>query len=235
MKLLSAEIRAKSQVFMGVKSKPRGFRLYSCIAHNRLATLTELRMSTFYAIDSTRVSHREYWWGTRSPAVLVGWILKWLRIRIPSSTDDPNVDSTLPFIVEALPPEVAIRFQPLTEDLARLGFLEPVYHVIRDAGTSTIIHWATFRHQSGQHFARIHQRLWQRTKTADRGTFLLLFSAFTDGTFVVSSSGKPDLDAPPQAFVQRLRDVTPTALWEAHLLLAARHPEKDALPTGLLA
>jgi len=186
-------------------------------------------MSTFYAIDSTRVSHREYWWGTRSPAVLVGWILKWLRIRIPSSTDDPNVDSTLPFIVEALPPEVAIRFQPLTEDLARLGFLEPVYHVIRDAGTSTTIHWATFRHQSGQHFARIHQRLWQRTKTADRGTFLLLFSAFTDGTFVVSSSGKPDLDAPPQAFVQRLRDVTPTALWEAHLL-AARHPEKAVQP-----
>jgi hypothetical protein len=48
-------------------------------------------MSTFYAIDSAKISHREYWWGTRSPAVLIGWLVKWLRIRLPSSTDDPKL------------------------------------------------------------------------------------------------------------------------------------------------
>ncbi|PYJ01901.1 MAG: hypothetical protein DME25_17290, partial [Verrucomicrobia bacterium] len=183
-------------------------------------------MSTFYAIDSAQVSHREYWWGTRSPAVLLGWLLKWLRIRIPSSTDDPNVDSTLPFVVEALPPEVALRFQTPAQELAALGFVEPVYQIIRDAGSSTTIYWATFRHHSGQHFARIHQRIWHQARRADRGTFLSLFTAFTDGTFVVSSSGKPDLAAPPTVHVQRLRGATASALWEAHLLLVAEQANK---------
>src|SRR5919198_417125 len=78
-------------------------------------------MSAFYSIDSTRVSHREYWWGTRSPAVLIGWLLKWLRVRIPSSTDDPNVESTLPFLVEALPADVAQRFEPRAAEFDRVG------------------------------------------------------------------------------------------------------------------
>src|SRR5437868_6639006 len=97
-----------------------------------------LAMNTFYTIDSTKVSHREYWWGTRSPLVLIGWLIKWLRIRIPSSTDDPNVDSTLPFVVETLPEAVAVRFQPIIEQLTSLGFVEPVFHLIHEPGTSTI-------------------------------------------------------------------------------------------------
>ncbi len=179
-------------------------------------------MSTFYAIDYSRVSHREWWWSARSPLVLIGWLLKWLRIRTPGSTDDPNVDTTLPFVVAALPEEVAARFQPLAEELTRLGFKDPVYHVISDTGTSTTIYWATFRHESGQHFARIHRRIWQhQAKPADRGTFVLIGTAFTDGMFAISSSGKPDLETPPEIAMQRLRGLAPTALWEAHLLAAA--------------
>ena len=100
-------------------------------------------MSAFYSIDSTRVSHREYWWGTRSPAVLIGWLLKWLRVRIPSSTDDPNVESTTPFLVEALPADVTQRFESLAVELTALGFLDPIFHVFQDTGTSTTIFWAT--------------------------------------------------------------------------------------------
>jgi hypothetical protein len=40
-----------------------------------------------YRIDSTRVSLREYWWGSHSPAILIAALLKLLRIRIPSATD----------------------------------------------------------------------------------------------------------------------------------------------------
>ncbi len=94
-------------------------------------------MSEFYEIDSTRVSHREYWWGTKSPLVLLGWLLKWLHIRIPSSSDDPNVDSTLPLVTESLPPEVAAAFQPLAVELAAVGFAAPVCHVMADPGTRT--------------------------------------------------------------------------------------------------
>jgi hypothetical protein len=190
-------------------------------------------MSAFYSIDSTRVSHREYWWGTRSPAVLIGWLLKWLRVRIPSSTDDPNVESTLPFLVEALPADVAQRFEPRAAELIALGFLDPIYHVFQDTGTSTTIFWATFRHSSGQHFARIHQRIWHQTRVADRGTFVLFFTAFTDGTFAGSSSGKPDLDTPAAVPMSRRQGAGETALWAAHLeFVAARgadHCAADSL------
>src|SRR5689334_15564627 len=119
-------------------------------------------MSKFYQVDSTKVSLREYWWGTRSPLVIIGWVLKWLRIRIPSSTDDANTESTLPFLTDGLPPEIQAMFTALTEQFAQFGFHDPVFHVIFDAGSSTTLCWATFVHSSGQHFARIHHRAWGR-------------------------------------------------------------------------
>jgi hypothetical protein len=42
-----------------------------------------------------------------------------------TSSDDPNVDSTLAFQTEALPPEIAQRFEPLTAELASLGLEGP--------------------------------------------------------------------------------------------------------------
>src|SRR5260370_37255746 len=106
-------------------------------------------MPQFYQVDSAKVSLREYWWGTQSPLVIIGWISKWLRIRIPSSTDDANTDSTLPFIKAELPLEIEGMFSPLTQQLGQLGFSDPVFHIIDDAGSSTTLYGATFRHSSG--------------------------------------------------------------------------------------
>jgi len=102
-------------------------------------------MSQFYQVDSAKVSLREYWWSTRSPLVIIGWILKWLRVRIPSSTDDANTESTLSFITPELPADIEAMFTPLTQELAQLGFCDPVFHVIYDAGSSTTLYWATLR------------------------------------------------------------------------------------------
>ena len=179
-------------------------------------------MSQFYEIDSTRVSLREYWWGTKSPLVIIGWLVKWLHIRIPSSTDDPNTDSTLPFVVEALPLEVAHGFEPVITEFMRLGFFHPVYYVIHDPGTRTTIYWAVFRHDSGNYFARIHQRIWQQAQKSDRGLFSMFFTAFADGTFLVSSSGKPDMAAPEAVQMNRRYRARTAALWEAHQPLTAR-------------
>ena len=178
-------------------------------------------MSTFYDLDSTQVSHREYWWGNRSPLVLIGWFTKWFRLRIPGSTDDPNVDSTASFLVTELPPEIAARMEPLALELTALGFREPVYHQINEPGSPTTIYWATFRHSTGQHLARIHHRAWQQTRTVQRALFPLFITEFTDGGFLVSSSGKPDLDAPPTVRMNRMRKAATLKLWEAHEQLAA--------------
>ena len=177
-------------------------------------------MSEFYAIDSTRVSLREYWWGSKSPLVIIGWLLKCLRIRIPSSSDDPNTESTLPFVVDSLPPNVTVAFQDFTGQMATLGFQEPVFHLINDPGTRAKTYWATFRHVSGKHFARIHHRVWQQAQKANRGMFPMFFTEFTDGTFLVSSAGKPDMAAPESVRMNRLPRAPALVLWGAHEQLA---------------
>ena len=173
-------------------------------------------MNTFYEIISHRVSHREYWWGNKSPLVLLGWIIKWLHIRIPSSTDDPNTESTRPFVVASLPVEVANGFVVPTTELACLGFSEPVYHVINDPGTRTTVYWATFRHESGKYSARIHQRIWQQSNNPRRGLFAMFFTAFSDGTFLVSSAGKPDMTAPETVQMNRMYRAGIDELWRQH-------------------
>jgi Zn-dependent protease len=188
-------------------------------------------MSTFYEIDSTHVSFKEYWWGTQSPAVLIGWLVKLTKTRIPSSADDPNTDSTLPFVVEQLPPEVSAAFAPLAAQLAAAGFSDPVYHLIHDAGTSTTIYWATYRHSSGNYFARIHQRIWKKTSKTNRGLFPMFFTEFADGTFLVSSSGKPDMAAPASIAMNRMPRASCGALWQKHTALTEqRAREKSIVP-----
>src|ERR1051326_9641198 len=96
-------------------------------------------MSDFYKIDSTRFTFREYWWSSRSPAVLLAWLTKLLRIPVPCSSDDANVESLQPFEVveETLPEDVRARFHPLVQELTACGFHSPVFHALDDAYHST--------------------------------------------------------------------------------------------------
>src|SRR6185503_6312305 len=97
----------------------------------------------------------------------------------------------------AIPSDVQALFQPVAQELALLGFHSPVYHVIRDASHSTLICWATFAHASGQAFARIHYRQWTHPRPQRVYLFPVFYSAFTDGTFLASTAGKPDMATPP--------------------------------------
>ena len=184
-------------------------------------------MSAFYSIDSTRVSHREYWWGHPSPMVVFAWLLKWLGVRVPTSSNDPNTEAITPFLVEALPQAVTQQFAAATAELSALGFSEPLFHLIHDPVTATTIYWATFRHSSGQHFARIHQRLWQQANPSNRGTFVLFFTPLADGTFIGSSSGKPDFDTPATVPMLRQRGATPANLWPKHQEFVAARRQAD--------
>src|ERR1044071_5513852 len=88
---------------------------------------------TFYRIDSSGFTFKEYFWGSKNPLVLlVAAVIKLLRINSGGSTDDPAVDSLHPFeIAESqLPPDIAIKFQPLTVELQSLGFVAPIFHHI---------------------------------------------------------------------------------------------------------
>ncbi len=155
-------------------------------------------MGLFYNINSSRFTFGEYWRGTRSPAVIFGWIAKLLRIRLPSSNDDPNVVSLRPFQVEEnqLPAEIQTRLQPLLQELAPLGFADPVFHAIIDPLTTTKIYWVTLRHESGRAWARVHHRIWAHNNPPRVHLFPVFGTAFANGSYRISSGGKPDTIAP---------------------------------------
>ncbi len=186
-------------------------------------------MNRFYQIDTARISLREYWWGTKSPVLIIGLLVKLLGIRLPASTDDPNTESTLPFQADGLPPDVATKFAPVAAELEKLGFIEPVHHVFHDPGTRTTIYWATFRHSSGKYFARIHNRLWHQAQKADRGLFVMFFTEFADGTFLVSSSGKPDLATPPTVQMNWMPKTDVERLWAKHQQLTVQLSQRKMI------
>lgn len=173
----------------------------------------------FYRIDARHITLKECWWGTRTPLALVAWlILKATGDRVPCSTDDPAVESLEPFEVDetALPPAIRDRFQDGAKQLAALGFHSPSWHAIADRRQKTETYLATFAHRSLPVVARLHSRLWA-IKTPPREThFVELITAFADGTFLWSLSGKADMLAPRTCRIVRRRDASPADLLKLH-------------------
>ncbi len=181
----------------------------------------------YYRIDSTRVSHNEYWQGTKNPLVLVGWLTKWLRIPLPSSTDDPPVESLASFEVAAdqFPPEVQERFKPLADDLIAQGFKDPIYHSIHDRTSQTQIYWITFAHSSGRAWARLHRRIWLAAAKPRLNLFPVFLTAFQDGRFLVTSGGRFDLSPAPECRGIFRPKMPVATLWAEH----QREMEKEQL------
>lgn len=197
------------------------------------ATGTADREKYFYGLNSARVTLKEYAWG--NPAVLLplALLVKLLRIPVPASVDDPPIRDLEPFEVQELPESERERLAPLQAELAALGFVDPLYHRIEDPLHVTLINWITLRHISGKAWVRIHSRLWsynQRTKERSR-LFPIFFTELEDGSFVVSSSGKPDMLAPPSWIMNRQPGLPTAQLWELHQkTLAAAKTGSRAVP-----
>lgn len=174
-------------------------------------------MSIFYALDGSRATFQEYFWGSKNPIqLLAAAIIKTFRLKPPFSSDDATVHATRECVVGALPPDLESKFAPLAGEIQALGFCDPVFHVIEDHNTQTKIVWATFRHHSGLHCARIHYRWWGKTQKTERALFPMFITSFPNGTFLVSSSGKPDVAAPASVRMNRMIKAPIQMLWATH-------------------
>lgn len=92
----------------------------------------------FYSLDSRRVTLAEYWRG--SPSGILGLaLLKLFRVRVPTSIDDPSVETLAPFQVDAslVPPTIVQRSGVALHQLASLGFRSAIWHVIEDDVSQT--------------------------------------------------------------------------------------------------
>lgn len=178
-------------------------------------------MPTFYSFDGSRATFQEYAWSSKNPIVLtIAAVIKLFRIKTSGSSDDANVDSTREFVVAELPADLQEKFASLAAEIQSLGFCDPVYHIIDDHLTRTKIVWATYRHASGFHCARIHYRYWGKVQKTERALFPMFITAFPNGTFAVSSSGRPDVAAPDSIRMNRMFNATTPSLWVAHEKIA---------------
>jgi Zn-dependent proteases len=172
----------------------------------------------FYAIDSRRVTLRECWRG--SPLQRgARRALKLLRIKLPSATDDPSVESLLPFEVDAgdVPGVIVQRCSILLNQLKALGFHSPIWHVIQDDVHQVKTYMATLVGDSGRVWARVHHRVWSVRTPPRTNLFCELVSEIGDGSFLWSLSVRPDLAAPRSCTVLRDVGATPSKLLARHL------------------
>lgn len=176
-------------------------------------------MNTMYGLDSTRVTLREFRFGTPLLLMPIATLTKFCRIPLPGSTDDPPVESLQPFEVEpsTLPEEVRAKFEPLEDQLAALDFGQPIYHFIQLPHLATRIYWATFLHRDGQVVARIHHRVWASPEGLRTYLFPQFLSMLEDGTFVVSSGGKPDMLTPESVRLFHHPGAKVETLWQQHI------------------
>ena len=194
-------------------------------------TPSERPPRVFYRIDSHRVTLREYWWG--NPLTIVpAALLKLLRVRISSPTDDPCVETLAPFEVEPhdVPGVVAQRLTLPIHQLTSLGFCAPLWHVIDDDVQQAKTYLATLVHPSGRAWARVHSRTWLVHTPPTTRTFFEIVSEAAPGRFVWSLSAKADLAAPASCTIVRKVNAAPAALWHAHQAALQKAKAKVLVP-----
>jgi Zn-dependent protease len=175
-------------------------------------------MRTYYDVDLRHAKLREFAFGTPFYMMPLVALVKFAGFRFPGSTDDPPVEALAPFEVDeaALPEDIRAKFEPLTRELAALGFREPIFHSIPYALHATRSYWATFLHPSGQAWARIHCRIWSGEGKDRVFLFPMFFTEFDDGSFLITSAGKPDMVMPEGARLVNQIGAGAEALWERH-------------------
>ncbi|HEY7158106.1 MAG TPA: site-2 protease family protein [Gemmataceae bacterium] len=175
-------------------------------------------MKFFYRINASRATWREHAFDTPWLLLPLVALIKLFRLRGGGSTDDPPVESIAPFEVEeaAVPAEVRERFGPLTQELAALGFGQPIYHQIYHPLCFTHIYWATFLHPTDRAVARIHHRVWSKGAIHKSYLYPVFISEMANETFVVSSAGRPDLLAPASVQIVYEPGASAAELWERH-------------------
>src|SRR5690348_14919692 len=116
-----------------------------------------------YKVDSSHAGFGELWRDTRGPSVVITWISKLLRARLPGSVNDPNVESLRPFElpVSSLPADIAARIAPMLREWSFVGFdaSRPVCHAIVDLFNNSRCYVVALPRVDGRAVARVVLRL----------------------------------------------------------------------------
>lgn len=185
-------------------------------------------MATQYTINGKKVSTAEIFRGAGNPiAGSFHMFLKTLRLPMATLSDIPAVRDLNDFEVGEMGLSQTARDGMALEvaELERLGFsacLRQFIHEEQNRTTHEMIHMA---HESGNVFASIHDVAIHVMVPAKRRHFVSLYTHFTDGQTLVTTSAKPDWDDPETLDVAYHPKHTPQQLWQEHQsrLLTQQH------------
>jgi Zn-dependent protease len=172
-----------------------------------------------YKVDSSHASFGELRRDTRGFAVLLAWITKLLRVRIPGSVNDPNVESLRPFEVSptAFPTNVAERMAPMLADLAAAGFgPRGLCHTVVDLFNNSRLYIATLPRKDGRAVARVVMRTEGSNIPPKTHFYCDILSELQDGRFLWTTGAKATLEAPQGVELQRQVGAEPARLWTIH-------------------
>lgn len=175
-------------------------------------------VGTFYRVDSSRASFGELLRDAGASTVWLVWITKLLRVKLPGSVNDPNVQSLAPFETDpaTLPPEVVARITPTVEQLRSRGFTPVAWYSIVDLFHASRLHFALLSHTSGSGLARVAFRT-EGTSVPPKSHFHVEFiTELADGRFLWSTSAKAYLDAPRECVLNAQPKMEPALLWTTH-------------------
>lgn len=176
-------------------------------------------VGTFYRVDSSRASFGELRRDQRTgTATALAWAAKLLRVKLPGSVNDPNVEALAPFEVDAaaVPPEAMARLAPEVEQLRALGFEPVAWYAVVDLYHSSRLHFVLLAHASGAAAARLMHRTeggGNPPKTHFHADFL---TELADGRFVWSTSAVAYQDTPPGAVLNAQPGMEASLLWASH-------------------
>jgi Zn-dependent protease len=180
----------------------------------------------FYRLDSRRITFREFCFGGNVVAASFAYLLKVLRVRFASSTDDPPVHDLAAFRTQwdGIAPDHQGRIAPLIERFRALGFEPYQCHFIDDPLHLTKTALVSLACPARNVWARIHLREWKVRVPAKVSLFVELFSSFADGTSQWSLSAKRDMLEPHNIRLGNHVGCEASALWQKHQESVSAYP-----------
>ncbi len=175
----------------------------------------------YYRVDSSRNTYAELWRDNRSPAVLIAWLSKLLRIKLPGTVNDLNVVSLRPFLVnvrtvqETLPSDVQQKFQPVMRELKGLGFGKAIFFAIDDQFHHSRTWQIALLSRDGRSIARINHRV-EGPAYSKKHFFTEFLSKLSGNRFLYASSARAQLLVPALCQLNWNDKATTSQLWMSH-------------------
>ncbi|MFT5326151.1 MAG: hypothetical protein ACI8P0_004025 [Planctomycetaceae bacterium] len=159
---------------------------------------------------------------------------------VGQAVDEPNVDSLETFLTgfDAANEALERSLEPLDDQLADLGFIDPVCYEIETDDLSYAVQ-VVWRHESGRAFARSFTRLPVESASHDAATGEPVdlpapdfITPFDDGSFILSSASASRTTGPAGCSINQFVGASIDVLWQSHQRkLAADDRQANPLET----